>query len=106
MHLEQFSDRFLNGFLYEFGFGGVCGSGGKVMHLEQFSHRFLNGFLYELVLGGMCGSGGEVVHLEQFSDRFLNVILNELGFGGGVRKWWKSGASGAVFSSVFERILI
>ena len=23
-----------------------------------------------------------------------------------VRKWWKSGASGAVFSSVFERILM
>ena len=50
VHLEQFPDRFLNGFLDELGFGGGCGSGGKVMHLEQFSDRFLNGFfkLYEL----------------------------------------------------------
>ena len=81
MHLEQFSDRFLNGFLYELGFGGGCGSGGKVVHLEQFSDRFLNGFLYELVLGGGCGSGGKVVHLEQFSHRFLNGFLYELVLG-------------------------
>ena len=38
------------------------------MHLEQFSHRFLNGFLCELGFGGGCGSGGKVVHLEQFSE--------------------------------------
>ena len=31
--LDQFSDRFLNGLLYELGFGGGCGSGGKVVHL-------------------------------------------------------------------------
>ena len=37
MHLEQFSDRFLKGSFYELGFGGGCGSGGKVVHLEQFS---------------------------------------------------------------------
>ena len=44
VYLEQFSDRFLNGFFYELGFGGGCGSDGKVVPLEQFSDRFLNGF--------------------------------------------------------------
>ena len=68
VHLEQFSHRFLNGFFYELGFGGGCGSGGKVVHLEQSSHRFLNGFFYMLVFGGGCGSGGKVMHLEQFSE--------------------------------------
>ena len=34
VHLELFSDRFLHGFLYELGFEGGCGSGGKVVHLE------------------------------------------------------------------------
>ena len=81
MYVEQFSHRFLNGFFYELGFGGGCGSGGKVVPLEQFSHRLLNGFFYELGFGGGCGSGGKVVHLEQFSDRFLNGFFYELGFG-------------------------
>ena len=41
VYLEQFSDRFLKGFFYELGFGGGCGSGGKVVHLELFCHWFL-----------------------------------------------------------------
>ena len=76
VHLEQFSHRFLNGFLYKLVLGGGCGSGGKVVHLEQFSDRFLNGFFFELRFGGGCGSGGKVVYAEQFSDRFLNGFLN------------------------------
>ena len=82
VYLDQFSDGFLNGFFYELGFGGGCGSGGKVVPLEQFSHRVLKGFFYELGFGGWCGSGGKVVYLEQFSDRCLNGFLCELGFGG------------------------
>ena len=34
MVLDLFSDRFLHRFLYELGFEGGCGSGGKVVHLE------------------------------------------------------------------------
>ena len=41
MVLDLFSDRFLHRFLYELGFGGGCGSGGKVVHLELLSDRFL-----------------------------------------------------------------
>ena len=64
VHLEQFSHRFLNVILNELGFGGGCGSGGKVVYLEQFSHWFLNVILNELGFGEGCGSGGKVVHLE------------------------------------------
>ena len=75
MVLDLFSDRFLHRFLYELGFGGGCGSGGKVVHLELVSDWFFHGFLYELGFGGGCGSGGKVMHLEQFSHRFLNGFL-------------------------------
>ena len=79
MVLEQFSDRFLHRILRYFGFGGRCGSGGKVVHLELFSDRFLHRIFRYFGFGGGCGSGLKVVYLELFSDWFLIESSSNLG---------------------------